>query len=185
MRVSDASPDIDDREEDVRLIRRQRAVVLSEYTTDELQPGLIDLLLTSGPNGAVLVWEDQSYKLLGDDLDFGRLDEWEDVPLYKGYFALALKSVWDARGVDAPNDAEPASKWILDTVIGADDTCSQCAAPGGLALLTEASGPPFLLRQDLLGVLNGFYYVIPSAFLAPVAYAQPPPLSAFSGIFPP
>ncbi|KAF8207334.1 hypothetical protein K438DRAFT_1962266 [Mycena galopus ATCC 62051] len=62
----------------------------------------------------------------------------EDVPLYEGYFALALKSVWDARGVDASNDAEPASKWILDTVIGADDTCSQCAAPGGLALLTEA-----------------------------------------------
>ncbi|KAF8180675.1 hypothetical protein K438DRAFT_1841649 [Mycena galopus ATCC 62051] len=154
------SSDIDDSEEDVRLIRRQRAAVLSKYPTDELrelyavvqfmreimreqcdedlEPGLIDLLLTSGPNGAVRVWEDQSYERI-DDLDFGRLDEQEDVPLYEGYFALALKSVWDARGVDAPNDAEPASKWILDTVIGADDTCSQCAAPGGLALLTEAN----------------------------------------------
>ncbi|KAF8180678.1 hypothetical protein K438DRAFT_1976505 [Mycena galopus ATCC 62051] len=132
------SSDIDDQEEDVRLIRRQRAAVLSEYPTDELrelyavvqfmrgimreqcdedlEPGLIYLLLTSGPNGAVRVREDQSYECI-DDLDFRRLDEQEDVPLYEGYFALALQSVWDARGVDEPNDAEPASKWILDNML--------------------------------------------------------------------
>ncbi|KAJ7243819.1 hypothetical protein B0H12DRAFT_1236303 [Mycena haematopus] len=38
-----------------------------------------------------------------------------------------------------PKAAEPASKWILDRVTSATDTCSQCAAPRGVELYTEAN----------------------------------------------
>ncbi|KAF8180681.1 hypothetical protein K438DRAFT_1768228 [Mycena galopus ATCC 62051] len=50
--------------------------IMREICNEDLEPGLINLLLTSGPNGAVRVWEDQSYER--DDLDFGHLDEQED-----------------------------------------------------------------------------------------------------------
>ncbi|KAJ6574237.1 hypothetical protein B0H19DRAFT_1371393 [Mycena capillaripes] len=42
---------------------------------------------------------------------------------------------------------QPATKYILDTIVGSDDTCSQRAAPGGLKLLTEANWD--LLSVDL------------------------------------
>jgi hypothetical protein len=88
------------------------------------ESGLVDLLLSAGPYGVWRVWEDRSYEGIGDDLDFGRLDEDEDDRLYEGYFSLALASIWAARQVPPPNgdDGSP-TKWILDTIIGADDTC--------------------------------------------------------------
>ncbi|KAJ7875631.1 hypothetical protein B0H13DRAFT_2348085 [Mycena leptocephala] len=39
----------------------------------------------------------------------------------------------------SPKDDELATKRTLDTINGANDTCSKCATPGGLALLTKAN----------------------------------------------
>ncbi|KAJ6455212.1 hypothetical protein C8R45DRAFT_1036856 [Mycena sanguinolenta] len=155
--------DVDDREEDVQLVRRQRTAVLSQYSTDELlqlyavvqfmrgiceevcdqndiSDGMVDLMLSAGPQGISWVWEDQAYERL-DELDYDRLFEDEQDRLYDGYFSRALDSIWAARGVEAPKDDDdsPASRWILDTVVGAKDTCSQCSTPGGLKLLTQAN----------------------------------------------
>ncbi|KAF7373097.1 F-box domain-containing protein [Mycena sanguinolenta] len=155
--------DVDDREEDVQLIRRQRIAVLSQYPTDQLLQlyavvqfmrgilqevcneadianGMVDLMLSAGPEGLSWVWEDEAYERLSE-LDFERLDEDEEDRLYDGYFSRALDSIWAAREVEAPKDVAdaPASKWILDTVVGAEDTCSQCTTLGGLKLLTQAN----------------------------------------------
>ncbi|KAJ7879045.1 hypothetical protein B0H14DRAFT_2710312 [Mycena olivaceomarginata] len=193
--------DVDDREEDVQLIRRQRTAVLSEYPTDELlqlyavvdfmrdilekvcaqdynQSGLVDLLLSAGPYGVWRVWEDRSYEGIGDDLDFGRLDEDEDDRLYEGYFSLALASIWAARQVPPPNgdDGSP-TKWILDTIIGADDTCSHCAAPGGFSLLTEANWHRLRLSawptEFLKGELN-ITKVVTRPFEAAIRHMEDP-----------
>ncbi|KAJ7902256.1 hypothetical protein B0H13DRAFT_760195 [Mycena leptocephala] len=49
-----------------------------------------------------------------------------------------------AREVDPPEDDEPAMQWILDTINGANDTCSKCAAPGGLTHSPKPVRAPFL-----------------------------------------
>ncbi|KAJ7662955.1 hypothetical protein B0H17DRAFT_1336955 [Mycena rosella] len=46
--------------------------------------------------------------------------------------------------VDMRTNDEPTSKWVPDTVIGANDTCSQCAAPSGLKLFTSVNWGRFL-----------------------------------------
>ncbi|KAF7336517.1 hypothetical protein MSAN_02283700 [Mycena sanguinolenta] len=153
----------DDLDEDsIRHVQRQRTAVLQEYPTDELlqlyavfrffrgiledacdedadnQSSIVNVLLTMGPDGVKHVWDERTYHSLADEIDFD-WDEDLDYPLYRGYFSLPLDNIWTARKVKPPKDEEPASKFILDTIIGANDTCSQCAAPGGLSLLTEAN----------------------------------------------
>ncbi|KAF8160443.1 hypothetical protein K438DRAFT_1859751 [Mycena galopus ATCC 62051] len=145
----------------VKHVHRQRTAVLNEYSTHELlqlyavmrffrsiledvtageddQSTRVDILLTSGPEGAKFAWEDRSYDSLDDDVSV-QLDNDLEWPLYVGYFSVPLDNIWTARKVKPPKDEEPATKWILDEIRGANDTCSQCAAPGGLTLLTEAN----------------------------------------------
>ncbi|KAJ6550199.1 hypothetical protein B0H19DRAFT_1265055 [Mycena capillaripes] len=62
-----------------------------------------------------------------------------------GYFATPLENIWDAREVEPPEDDEPAAKYILNKIVGAHDTCSQCATRGGLKLFTEANWNRLLL----------------------------------------
>ncbi|KAF7333267.1 F-box domain-containing protein [Mycena sanguinolenta] len=138
-------------------IQIQRTAMLASYPTDELlqlyavlrffqrifeqvfdNPSDMDVLLTLGPRGAKRAWEKRSYgALLRKEfkLDF---DDDKDCLCHR-YFSLPLENIWTERAVDPPSDEEPATRFILDSIIGADDTCSQCAAPGGLALLTQAN----------------------------------------------
>ncbi|KAJ7919860.1 hypothetical protein B0H13DRAFT_1708728, partial [Mycena leptocephala] len=139
------------------LIQRQRTALLNQYPTDELfqlyavvhffcgilkrvyaghddtQVNMLDILLSLGPGGIVRAWEERSTQSLYNDLSFGIFDV-DDNPLYKGYFSLPLETIWTARKMKPPKDDEPATKWILDTINGANDTCSKCATPGGLTL---------------------------------------------------
>ncbi|KAJ7820059.1 hypothetical protein B0H14DRAFT_2834431 [Mycena olivaceomarginata] len=150
-------------EDGVKHIRLQRMAVLKEYPTDELRQiyavvqfmrdilaevadggdPQIDVLLSDGPNGVRYAWEERSTESIEEDLGF-TLYEYDDEEneLYTGYFSLPLNKIWMARGVKPPKDddeKEPPTKWILDAISGGNDTCSQCATPGGLKLLTEAN----------------------------------------------
>ncbi|KAJ6490825.1 hypothetical protein C8R45DRAFT_990998 [Mycena sanguinolenta] len=156
---SASGDDVD--EDEIKPIQRQRTAVLMEYPTDELfqlysivrffrsilehcneeeanPPHVVDVLLTLGPGGVKRAWDYRECQNLLDDID---LDWDHDLahPLYTGYFSVPLDKIWVTRKVKPPKDDEPATKYILDTIIGANDTCSQCAAPGGIALLTQAN----------------------------------------------
>ncbi|KAF8209525.1 hypothetical protein K438DRAFT_1811206 [Mycena galopus ATCC 62051] len=155
-------------------IRKQRTAVLNEYATDELQQlnsvvkflrtillsmstvdNFLDCLLSTGPASALEVWHSRSLEVILDDTIFGIFDEDEDVPILIGYFSIPLENIWAARKITAPKEDEPESKWILDQVNGANDTCSQCGAPGGVKLYTEANWDRFpvelsnLLKNNL------------------------------------
>ncbi|KAJ7853804.1 hypothetical protein B0H14DRAFT_3449995 [Mycena olivaceomarginata] len=157
----------------IKLIQRQRTAVLKEYPTDELrqmyaviqflrgiledvaeaendiaiESSMVDILLSRGPESVWCTWHERSFEPVESGLPYG-LDENE---LHTGYFSLPLNKIWTARGVKPPkddDDKEPPTKWILDLIIGGNDTCdgiiirwagSQCATPGGLKLLTEAN----------------------------------------------
>jgi hypothetical protein len=83
---------------------------------------MLDILLSLGPCGIVRAWEERSTQSLYNDLSFGIFDV-DDNPLYKGYFSLPLETIWTARKMKPPKDDEPATKSILDTINGANDTC--------------------------------------------------------------
>jgi hypothetical protein len=68
-------------------------------------------------------WECRAHEYLEDDLGFALREEDEENALYKGYFSLPLENIWAARKMKPPKDDEPATKWILDTINGANDTC--------------------------------------------------------------
>ncbi|KAJ6483155.1 hypothetical protein C8R45DRAFT_1000732 [Mycena sanguinolenta] len=161
--------DMDD--ECVDKIRKQRTAVLNEYPTDELRelwsvvkffvdifdrvdvndPNMISGLLSTGPSGVLQAWQTRSYHMLHAELVF--LYEVGDNPiLFQGYLSIPLQNIWIARSVPPPKPDDPASKWILDQIPSANDTCSQCAASGGLALYTEANWDwlPVNLMQSLL-----------------------------------
>ncbi|KAF8188463.1 hypothetical protein K438DRAFT_2019265 [Mycena galopus ATCC 62051] len=137
-------------------IRNQRTAVLNEYSTEGLQELLStskflldvyddlsnsrsDAFLSMGPSGALRAWKSRSYDVLENDIDFNFLDEADDVPLYDGYISVPVKNILTTRNISLPEDEEPPSKWILDSVNGENDTCSQCAVSGGLKLYTEAN----------------------------------------------
>ncbi|KAF7374010.1 hypothetical protein MSAN_00281400 [Mycena sanguinolenta] len=82
----------------------------------------VNVLLTLGPDGVMRAWDDRAHDDIADDLDF-YLNEEEDYPLFAGYFSLRLENIWIARRVSPPDDAEPAEKFILDSIVGEDDTC--------------------------------------------------------------
>lgn len=76
-------------------------------------------------------WVERSTESVEEDLGFS-LYEYDDGEneLYTGYFSLPLNKIWTARGVKPPKDndeKEPPTKWILDAIIGGNDTCV-CAA---------------------------------------------------------
>ncbi|KAJ6603572.1 hypothetical protein DFH09DRAFT_1301359 [Mycena vulgaris] len=151
----------------VQHIQRQRTALLSTYPTDELlqlyviarfmretivalvndedlSADIIDTILTTGPDGVTRAWESRSIDDLEDELHWLFSESDDGNTLKIGYFAGPFANIWAAREVEPPKDDESTNKYILDPVIGANDTCSQCATPGGLKLLTEATGwiPP-------------------------------------------
>ncbi|KAF8142313.1 hypothetical protein K438DRAFT_1737137 [Mycena galopus ATCC 62051] len=170
-------------EDGVKLIRRQRTAVLSEYQTEELQQlytvvrfmrgilagvgeegednseHILDIVLAVGPTAVTRAWEYRNREAIDDDIAFPlyELDGGEEVSLYKGYYDLPLGNIWAARKVTPPNKDDPAMKtrWVLDEIRGANDTCSQCATPGALTLLTSANwhrltiAPHSLLKNKL------------------------------------
>ncbi|KAJ7137488.1 hypothetical protein C8R43DRAFT_1019503 [Mycena crocata] len=161
---------------DVEKIFQQRTAVLNEYPTDELLEivtvvkfmreifadiggdslldTFLDTFLASGPRGALQAWQYRSYDGIADDYPLDLFFN-DDVPFYAGYFSRAFNEIWAARKEKAPKGDEPASKWILDSISGANDTCSKCSAPGGLKLFTEANWcrlsvlPQVLLKAKL------------------------------------
>ncbi|KAJ6505363.1 hypothetical protein C8R45DRAFT_972466 [Mycena sanguinolenta] len=171
------SEEIEELEDDAdplfQKIYAQRTAILNEYSTVELQELLSasnfllnvfddaartrnHALLSTGPSGALRTWQARTCDGLEDELDFNFLDDADRVPLYDGYVSLPLKKIWIARNLTVPNeddeeeeDLEPASKWILDSINGADDTCSQCDSLGGLDLYTEANWFRFFDRDTI------------------------------------
>ncbi|KAJ7493967.1 hypothetical protein FB451DRAFT_1215773 [Mycena latifolia] len=154
----DEIEDLDD--EAIAKIQRKRTAVLNQYPTDELlelfsvvkffriiltvvspdedQEHAIDIMLSGGPAGVVGAWEYRSYDAFDDNIT-SLLDEDIESKLFTGYFSIPFENIWTSRKLKPPKDDEPPSKWILDQVNGANDTCSQCATPGGLKLLTQAN----------------------------------------------
>ncbi|KAJ7841926.1 hypothetical protein B0H14DRAFT_3693301 [Mycena olivaceomarginata] len=163
-------------DESIEDIRKQRTAVLSEYSTNELlqlhsavkflrriffklsgiDSILIDALLSTGPSGALRGWEARTYGVLEDDIDFELFENDEENPLFVGYLSLPLENIWTACNITPPKEDEPVSKWILDQINGANDTCSQCSHPGGLNLYTEANWQrfPVFLTNLLKGKLR-------------------------------
>ncbi|KAJ7825569.1 hypothetical protein B0H14DRAFT_2517835 [Mycena olivaceomarginata] len=144
----------------VKQIQRQRTAVLGDYPVDELlevyavarfmrdvlggiednpAEDVVDTLLATGPGGVVRAWQARSLKDVPDELFWLGKESDDNNTLYTGYFDVPFAHIWSARKVIPPKSDEPATKYILDTIVGADDTCSQCAAPDGLRLLNEAS----------------------------------------------
>ncbi|KAJ7678658.1 hypothetical protein B0H17DRAFT_1235569 [Mycena rosella] len=148
------------------LDNQQRTAMLNRYQTDELLElfsvvkfihgiisgvvdetlsHMVDILLSTGPEGAVLASEDRTYYTHEKHLLAEHVLHSGDDRLFAGYFALAFATIWTRRNVNPPKEGEATSKWVLDTVIGANDTCSdprvgsQCPAPGGLKLLMSAN----------------------------------------------
>ncbi|KAK6981647.1 hypothetical protein R3P38DRAFT_3113885 [Favolaschia claudopus] len=140
--------DIENLEEEggIQQIQNQRTAVLSEYPTDELlqlyavvcflrgilehviddeelATNLVQLYLSLGPESILHAYENRSCDILEDLLGYSILEEDGDTPLYIGYFSIPLNNVWTARNVNTPpKDEEPATKYILDEIIGANDT---------------------------------------------------------------
>ncbi|KAJ7266192.1 hypothetical protein C8J57DRAFT_1469964 [Mycena rebaudengoi] len=190
-------------EDGVKLIQRQRTAVLNEYPTDELQQlytvvrfmrgilkgicheednleNILDIILAVGPSAVSQAWEYRNREAIEDDIGFPlyELDGGEEVLLYKAYYDLPLGIIWAERKVTPPKEDDPAvkTKWILDEVRGANDTCSQCAGPGGLSLITEAnwhrlSLPPIHFLKNRLK--NSTSVTVPlDVALAPFHQAQ-------------
>ncbi|KAJ7251574.1 hypothetical protein C8J57DRAFT_1474442 [Mycena rebaudengoi] len=155
-----------------------RTAVLNEYPTDELQQlytvvrfmrgvlkgicheednleNILDIILAVGPSAVSQAWEYRNREAIEDDIGF---------PLY------------ELDGGEEEDDPAVKTKWILDEVRGANDTCSQCAGPGGLSLLTEAnwhrlSLPPIHFLKNRLK--NSTSVTVPlDVALAPFHQAQ-------------
>ncbi|KAJ6472064.1 hypothetical protein C8R45DRAFT_1164896 [Mycena sanguinolenta] len=151
----------------IELIRRERAALLSAYPTDELlqfyaiaefmrdtfatvassnlketncTDDILDAVLGTGPRGVARAWKQRSICDLADELYYLFRESDSRNTLNTEYFTTPLMNIWSARGVEVPaEDLDEHTKHILDTVIGADDTCSQCKNLGGLNLLSEAN----------------------------------------------
>ncbi|KAJ7137520.1 hypothetical protein C8R43DRAFT_607943 [Mycena crocata] len=154
----------------IETITAQRAAVLDAYPTDQLrelaaavaflrgvfeevaddQANVPEILLSTGPVGALTAWETRSCDELEGEVGYGLFSASDEIPLFDGYFSRALERVWAKRGIAPPSDDEPLSKYILDSVNGENDTCSQCSAPGGVKLLNEANWSRLTLSPNLL-----------------------------------
>ncbi|KAJ7176142.1 hypothetical protein C8R43DRAFT_975072 [Mycena crocata] len=175
----DEIEDLEDLDPDTcEKIYEQRAAVLNQYPTDELfeiftvagfmrgifadvdddEPNILEMVLSTGPAGAVCVWVDRSFSALDDVLPQGfreRDDAGEEIPLFAGFFSRAFETIWAARNVKPPLQDPGSSRHILDSVTGANDVCSQCATPSGLKLLSQTNwsrlqiGPHVLLKNKL------------------------------------
>ncbi|KAF7290385.1 F-box domain-containing protein [Mycena chlorophos] len=166
---------------DVRRIREQRTAVMNVYPTDGLQamhslvcfmakvldriateettPSIrseLDLFLSCGPLSVLDSWTERSIDPPRDQIS-EILVGYDPVELFLGYLELPMHKIAETRNVPWPpvsTESLPdaaAVEGILDEVVGAEDTCSQCSAPGGLRLLTEANWDRLdLVPRDLL-----------------------------------
>ncbi|KAJ7113176.1 hypothetical protein C8R44DRAFT_235983 [Mycena epipterygia] len=166
-------------DEKIERIRRARVSVLDVYPTDELQelhtvarflrgifadtpegsaqPHLPDLLLSTGPEDALSAYTYRTCEPIEESLAGDMLENDDDAiaaRLFSGYLSLPLNAIFASRALpkkDLPKDEDGLDRWVLDEVRGANDTCSRCAAPGGLNLYTEANcGRLALLPHQLL-----------------------------------
>ncbi|KAJ7738238.1 hypothetical protein DFH07DRAFT_841194 [Mycena maculata] len=164
--------EIDDLEDTaIEKIFAQRTAVLNVYPTDELvqlyavakfmrglleglsggDPRTVDIFQSLGPARALYGWQERHIGVLVDDISDELFDNDDDIALFSGYFATPFKNLWETRKIPPLKDEEPLSKWILDQVNGANDTCSQCASPGGLQLFTDANWHRFpIILPNLL-----------------------------------
>ncbi|KAJ7440805.1 hypothetical protein B0H11DRAFT_2098339 [Mycena galericulata] len=146
--------DIDDTMDGrVEMIRLQRIAVLNQYPTVELhqlysvvkfmrsilrtviihpRERVVDALLSLGPAAGLRAYQLRHYPVACAPIE-----------LFVGYFSRPLDHIWKSRKITPPDDDEAPSAWIVDDIHGADDTCSQCAIPGGLDLYTEANWSRF------------------------------------------
>ncbi|KAJ7234352.1 hypothetical protein B0H12DRAFT_1327689 [Mycena haematopus] len=149
--------DMDD--ELIGKIRKQRTAVLDKYPNDELRelcsavkflvdilvavdaptPNVTDTLLSTGPWGVLRASQARSYEALEADVDVDFLFQDDNLIVFEGYFSLPIENICSERGIAPPKADDLASKRILDEVTSATDACSQCTAPGGLELYTEAN----------------------------------------------
>ncbi|KAJ7135218.1 hypothetical protein C8R43DRAFT_1132762 [Mycena crocata] len=121
---------------------------------------LLDMLIAAGPKSALKAWQSRSYRHIRDHLGEQHGDRYEfyffadqrAIRLFMGYLSRAFDEIWTARNVQPPGRDEGSDKWVLDSVNGKSDTCSQCAAPGGVSLFTQAnwSRLPVYNPQNLL-----------------------------------
>ncbi|KAJ7354202.1 hypothetical protein DFH08DRAFT_804119 [Mycena albidolilacea] len=107
----------------IKLIQCQRTAVLKENPTDELRQIYAVVQFLRGILEEVAEAEN----------DTAIESSMVDILLSCGPTSVWVKPPKD------DDDKEPPTKWILDLIIGGNDTCSQCATPGGLKLLTEAN----------------------------------------------
>jgi hypothetical protein len=89
---------------------------------------VVDTLLATGPGGVVRAWQARSLKDLPDELHWLGKESDDNNTLYTGYFDVPFAHIWSARKASPPKSDEPATKYILDTIVGADDTC-KCFQP--------------------------------------------------------
>jgi hypothetical protein len=89
---------------------------------------VVDTLLATGPGGVVRAWQARSLKDVPDELFWLGKESDDNNTLYTGYFDVPFAHIWSARKVIPPKSDEPATKYILDTIVGADDTC-KCFQP--------------------------------------------------------
>lgn len=85
---------------------------------------MISQLMTTGPWGALSAWEGRTHDLMDAIFEDGD----DDYRLFSGYFAVPFHNIWAARKITVPSEDEPPSKWILDKVNGANDTCTSQAS---------------------------------------------------------
>jgi hypothetical protein len=97
------------------------------YLLSTADQDVIDTLLATGPDGVVRAWEARSYDDVDDELYWLGTESDTGNTLYIGYFDVPLANIWTARKVKPWKD-EPVTKYILDTIVGADDTCESSLA---------------------------------------------------------
>ncbi|KAK7059960.1 hypothetical protein R3P38DRAFT_2838738 [Favolaschia claudopus] len=123
--------------------------VAKKYSGDDLN----EFLLSTGPSGALMVWNNWNYYVLEDRVDLEFVEEEVIPPGMVDYFSTPLQKVLEERNVLPQSTGSPTSKYILDQVNGENDCCSQCGAPDGLKLYCEANWHRFPSRlRNLLKV---------------------------------
>jgi hypothetical protein len=120
---------------------------------------LIDALLSTGPSGALRGWEARTYGVLEDDIDFEPFENDEENSLFVGYLSLPLENIWTACNITPPKEDEPVSKWILDQINGANDTCG--SLPPKLILVDNVQAPNALTLAGSTSTpkpVSNYYY---------------------------
>ncbi|KAJ7135215.1 hypothetical protein C8R43DRAFT_621842 [Mycena crocata] len=116
-------------------------LVINAFCSSSSPPALLETYLAAGPKGALKAWQSRSSDDLGDVYESLAFPEDADyhTGLFTEYFSRTLGEIWTARNVQSPGRDEGPDKWILDSAHGENDTCSQCADPGGVKLFTQAN----------------------------------------------